>query len=271
MTTDTTVRDRVRRIVGGIERHWLGLWTVLIFAFLYAPIVVIVVFSFEKGTFSTIPWNGFTLQWYQELLDTPGALRALQNSIYVGVIVTTVATVLGTLGAIALVRHEFRLKRAYRILIVAPMTVPGLILGVALLVWFNYLEITTSLRTVIIGQLVFVTPFVVITVSSRMRGFDPRFEEAARDLGASKWTTYRRITLPILMPGIISGALFAFTLSFDDFLIAFFTSGAQNTLPIWIFSTISRGITPVINAISTIALVISMLLIVLSILVQEWL
>lgn len=257
-------QSTLKRAVRSVERNWIRLWTLLVILFLYTPIVVIVLFSFEQGSFSSLPWNGFTLDWYQTLLNTPPAINSIFNSLYVAAFVTTFGTVLGTLGAIALVRHEFRFKQAYRMLVIAPMTIPGLILGVALLMMFNYLEVSRSLRTVIIGQLVFVVPFVAVTVSSRLAGFDPTLEEAARDLGASKWMTYRRVTLPLLAPGIISGALFAFTLSFDDFLIAFFTSGVENTLPVYIFSTIQRAQSPVINAISTVALLISMTVIAIS-------
>jgi len=247
-----------------LEGNWLRIWTVLVLAFLYIPIVVVVLFSFEKGAFSGLPWDGFTLAWYRELMNTPTAIDAIYNSLYVAVVVTTLGTVVGTLGAIALVRHEFRFKQLYRGLLIAPMTIPGLILGIALLMMFNYLQITRTLMTVMVGQLVFVVPFVAVTVSARLRGFDPVLEEAARDLGASRWTVYRRVTLPLLAPGIISGALFAFTLSFDDFLIAFFTSGAQNTLPVYIYSNVIRSTTPVVNAISAVALAVSMTLIVLS-------
>ena len=254
----------LQSVVGVVERNWIRVWAALVFVFLYAPIIVLIVFSFEEGTFSTIPWSGFTLKWYSQLTSDARLISAAMNSLYVGIIVTAVATVLGTLGAVTLVRYQFKLKSIYRVLIIAPMTVPGLILGVALLNWFKYLGFSTSLKTVMIGQLVFVTPFVLITVTSRLRGFDPSLEEAARDLGASKWQTYRRVTLPILMPGIVSGALFAFTLSFDDFLIAFFTSGVQNTLPIYIWSKIQHGTSPVINAISTIVLLFSISLVLLS-------
>ncbi len=266
---DTRGRGTVRSVLSALEANWLRLWTLAVVLFLYTPIIVIILFSFERGSFSGFPWDGFTLRWYRELLASSSALNSIYNSVYVALFVTGIGTVLGTLGAIALVRHEFRFKQLYRALVLAPMTIPGLILGVALLMMFNYLSITRNLQTVIIGQLVFVVPFVLVTVSSRMRGFDPALEEAARDLGASRWTTYRRITLPLLAPGIISGALFAFTLSFDDFLIAFFTSGAQNTLPVYIFSTIQRSQTPVINAISAVALLISMGLILLSLLFRD--
>lgn len=270
MGTDTStdvsiaLNEQVKRLWALVDRYWLGTWAALVFLFLYAPILVLVLFSFEQGTFSTLPWSGFTVEWYEELAGDTRLVRATMNSLYVGVVVTTGATVLGTLGAIALVRQSFRGKKAYRALILAPMTIPGLILGIALLLWFNYLGIDSSLRTVMIGQLVFVTPFVLVTVSARLRGFDPKLEEAARDLGASRWQTYRRVTLPILMPGIVSGALFAFTLSFDDFLIAFFTSGVENTLPIYIWSKIQHGTSPVINAISTLVLLVSIALIVAS-------
>jgi spermidine/putrescine transport system permease protein len=252
-----------------LEGHWLPVWTGLVILFLYTPIFVIVLFSFEKGAFSNLPWDGTTLQWYRELANSSQAINSIKNSLYVAVFVTSLATILGTLGAVSLVRHRFRFKGVYRALLLAPMTIPGLILGVALLMMFNYLSVTRSLQTVIIGQLVFVVPFVAVTVSSRLRGFDPKLEEAARDLGASRWTTYRRVTLPLLAPGIISGALFAFTLSFDDFLIAFFTSGAQNTLPVFIFSTINRTTSPVINAISTVALVVSLTIVFLSLYVED--
>jgi len=251
------------------ERNWLHVWTALVLLFLYTPIIIIVVFSFEQSAFSTLPWSGFTLDWYRELFASGQAINAIYNSVYVAVIVTLVGTLLGTLGAIALVRHSFRGKNVYRALVLAPMTIPGLLLGVALLMMFNYLEISRTLQTVMVGQLVFVTPFVLVTVSSRLRGFDPILEEAARDLGASRWTAYRRVTLPLLAPGIISGGLFAFTLSFDDFLIAFFTSGAQNTLPVYIFSQVQRNTSPVVNAISAIALVVSITIVAASRYVQD--
>ncbi|GAB3314626.1 ABC transporter permease [Haloplanus rallus] len=254
----------VASVVRFVERNWIRAWSALVFLFLYAPIIVLIVFSFERGTFSTVPWDGFTFRWYRQLAANSRLIDAAVNSLYVGAVVTTVATVLGTLGAVTLVRYDFKLKSLYRLLVVAPMTIPGLILGVALLNWFNYIGISTSLKTVMIGQLVFVTPFVLITVTSRLRGFDPAMEEAARDLGASRWQAYRRVTLPILMPGIVSGALFAFTLSFDDFLIAFFTSGVKNTLPIYIWSKIQHGTSPVINAISTLVLLFSISLVLIS-------
>lgn len=255
------VQSALRVAAAGLERYWLHSWTVLVLAFLYTPIVVVVVFSFEKGAFSSLPWDGFTLEWYAELLATPTALDAIYNSLLVAVVVTAVGTTVGTLGAIALVRHEFSLKRLYRSLVVAPMTIPGLILGIALLMLFDYLGVARSLYTVMVGQLVFVVPFVLVTVSARLRGFDRELEDAARDLGASRWRTYRHVTIPLLAPGIISGALFAFTLSFDDFLIAFFTSGPLNTLPVYIYSNVIRSTTPVVNAISAVALLVSMTLI----------
>ena len=252
------------RLTRTVTSNWIRVWAALVFLFLYAPIIVLVVFSFEEGTFSTLPWSGFTLEWYAQMANNGQVLTSTLNSLYVGGVVTVLGTVLGTLGAIALVRYDFTLKKGYRVLVIAPMTIPALILGVALLMWFNYVGISTNLRTVMIGQLVFVTPFVLITVSSRLRGFDPDLEEAALDLGASRVQVYRRVTLPLLLPGIVSGALFAFTLSFDDFLIAFFTSGVKNTLPIFIWSKIQHGTNPVINAISTMVLLFSISLIAVS-------
>ena len=272
-TGEESLQSNVKQfltVLGDIaERYWLPVWTVLVFAFLYAPIVILIIFSFEQGTFSALPWDGFTTEWYSAMLNDDRLIRATFNSLQVGVNVTVAATILGTLGAIALVRGEFRRKGLFRAIVIAPMTIPGLILGIALLIWFDILGISRSLMTVMLGQLVFVTPFVVITVSARLRGFDAELEEAARDLGASRWQTYRHVTLPLLMPGIISGALFAFTLSFDDFLIAFFTSGVENTLPIYIWSKIQHGTDPVINAISAMVLLFSITLIVASELIRR--
>ncbi|SEH43024.1 spermidine/putrescine transport system permease protein [Halopenitus malekzadehii] len=256
-------------VLNAVSGYWMPVWAILVFGFLYAPIAVLILFSFEQGTFSGFPWDGFTMQWYVQMVNDDRLIQSTLNSLYVGAFVTTGATILGTLGAIALVRGSFRRKGLFRALVIAPMTIPGLILGIALLLWFNMIGFNTSLRTVMLGQLVFVTPFVLITVSARLRGFDPELEEAARDLGASKWQTYRRVTLPILMPGIISGALFAFTLSFDDFLIAFFTSGVENTLPIYIWSKVQHGTDPVINAISAMVLLFSISLIVVSELLRQ--
>lgn len=270
MSTDTTgmdgsfVRSTGKAVINLFRGSWLKIWTIIFIIFLYIPIVFVVVFSFERGEFSTLPWGGFTLKWYNTLLNTPIAIEAIYNSLFVAVVVTTLATVLGTLGAIALVRHEFRFKQLYRSLVIAPMTIPGLILGIALLMMFNYFGIKRSLYTVMVGQLVFIVPFVLVTVTARLRGFEQQLEEAARDLGATRWATYRHVTLPLLAPGIISGALFAFTLSFDDFLIAFFTSGPENTLPVYIYSNVIRTTTPVVNAISAVALFVSMTLIILS-------
>ncbi|WP_280536240.1 ABC transporter permease [Halopenitus sp. POP-27] len=266
---ESPIGAAINRVLNAVGSSWMSVWALLVFAFLYAPIAVLILFSFEQGTFSGFPWDGFTMQWYTQMVNDDRLIQSTLNSLYVGAFVTVGATVLGTLGAIALVRGSFRRKGLFRALVIAPMTIPGLILGIALLLWFNVLGFNTSLRTVMLGQLVFVTPFVVITVSARLRGFDPELEEAARDLGASKWQTYRRVTLPILMPGIISGALFAFTLSFDDFLIAFFTSGVQNTLPIYIWSKVQHGTDPVINAISAMVLLFSISLIVASELLRQ--
>lgn len=271
MSTDTSSDQSTtfRNAIRTLERSWLRIWAAAVVLFLYAPIVIVVLFSFEQGAFSTLPWNGFTLEWYRALLDDSAALSSIYNSAIVAVVVTVVGTILGTLGAVALVRNDFRFKQGYRALVIAPMTVPGLILGIALALTFSYLNIGRSLQTIMIGQLVFVTPFVLVTVSARLRGYDPTLEEAARDLGAGKLTVYKRITLPLMAPGIISGALFAFTLSWDDFLIAFFTSGAQDTLPVYIFSTIQRAQSPIINAISTLALLVSIVLIGASLLLRK--
>jgi spermidine/putrescine transport system permease protein len=282
----TTVQQGLRQFT----RQWLGIYAVLAFGFLYLPILVLVVYSFNDSRFNAV-WRGFTLKWYESLfqgtsslgliqtsatsLNSDGVMTALQMSLWVAVISTAIATVLGTALAIAMEQYRFRGKTAIDALIYLPIVIPEITMGIALLVLFTLvfrlLENLTGLRlalgvpTVIIGHVVSTLSFVTVVVRARLADLDPSLAEAAMDLGAGKWRILRRITLPLIWPAILSGALLAFTLSLDDFVVTFFISGVgATTLPLFVYGMIKFSVTPAINAISTIMLVVSIVLVIAS-------
>ena len=251
--------------VGKLPDRALFLFSVLIYAFLYAPILVLMFFSFNSSK-STQTWTGFSIKWYGELLRDQTILDAFFNSIKVGVTATLIATVIGTLTALALTRHNFRGKLAADTTIYAATVMPEIVVGVSLLVFFVAtlvpLGIELGIATIVIAHVAFTISFVTIVVRARLAGMDQSLEEAAQDLGANPVTTFLRVTLPLILPGVMAGALLAFTLSFDDFVITFFVSGVgSGTLPLKIYSMIKFGVTPVINALSTVVLVTTMILI----------
>ncbi len=243
----------------------LFLFSVLIYAFLYAPILVLMLFSFNS-TRSTQTWTGFSTEWYVALLGDESIHQAFFNSMKVGVTATLIATVIGTLTALALTRHDFRGKLAADTTIYAATVMPEIVVGVSLLVFFVAtlipLGIELGIATIVIAHVAFTISFVTIVVRARLAGMDESLEEAAQDLGANPVTTFMRVTLPLILPGVMAGALLAFTLSFDDFVITFFVSGVgSSTLPLKIYSMIKFGVSPVINALSTVVMVSTMVLI----------
>jgi spermidine/putrescine transport system permease protein len=251
--------------LGSITDRALFLFSVLIYAFLYAPILVLIFFSFNSSK-STQNWTGFSTKWYGTLLRDQTILDAFSNSMKVGVTATVIATVIGTLTALALTRHRFRGKLVADSTIYAATVMPEIVVGVSLLVFFVAtflpLGIELGIVTIIIAHVAFTASFVTIVVRARLAGMDESLEEAAQDLGANPVTTFLRVTLPLILPGVMAGALLAFTLSFDDFVITFFVSGVgSSTLPLKIYSMVKFGVTPVINALSTVILVATMLLI----------
>ena len=249
------------RGLGKIPDRALFLLAVLIYLFLYAPIFVLMFFSFNSSR-STQVWTGFSTQWYGELLSDETVLDAFRTSIVVGVTATAIATVIGTLTALALTRHHFRGKTFADSAIYAATVMPEIVVGVSLLVFFVAIQFTLGITTIIIAHVAFTISFVTIVVRARLSGMDRSVEEAAQDLGASPVQTFLRVTLPLILPGVMAGALLAFTLSFDDFVITFFVSGVESTtLPIKIWSMIKFGVSPVINALSTVVLVATMILI----------
>ena len=241
----------------------LGAGSIVVYAFLYAPILVLMVLSFN-GSGSTSTWGGFSTQWYQELLDSQDLLDALKNTVFVATVVTAISVVLGTLLALGLERTVR--SSLLDSVVFLPAVAPDIVLAIGLLSFFTLVGVSLGLRTIIAAHVVFDMIFVAAIVRTRLGYFDHSIEEAAQDLGANRTATFVRVTLPLIAPGIAAGALVAFTLSFDEFIIAFFTSGPPGvTFPIRVYSRIRFGLTPVINAAATVLLVISFTLILIAV------
>ncbi|KAB8143877.1 ABC transporter permease [Chloroflexia bacterium SDU3-3] len=261
-------------------RTWLlGAEAALMYVYLFAPIVVLVIFSFTSDPFG-IRWTGFTLNWYAKLLSNTRLIDATIHTLTVATLSTLVATVLGTMLALAMERYRFRGRSATDTLLYLPIVIPEIVLAVALLSFFAFafnlaeslfgIHMQQGMATVVIAHVTFSVAFVVVTVRTSLRGFDQRLEEAAMDLGASRFQTFRRVTFPLILPGIIGGALLAFTLSLDDFIISLFVAGPGTLLlPVEVYNRVKRSVTPEINAISTLMLLFSMALVGLSQLVQR--
>jgi spermidine/putrescine transport system permease protein len=243
-----------------------GIWG---YFFLYAPILILIVFSFNSSRFVS-SWGGVSLRWYRQLFNDAAMASALKNSLIVAVSSTLLSTVFGTMVALAMERHQFFAKMAFDALLYLPIIIPDIAMAVMLLLFFVMAKISLSLGTIIISHVAFNISFVAVVVRARLVGFDRSLEEAAQDLGANGLQTFWRITLPLLMPGILGGALLAFTLSLDDFVITFFTAGVgSTTLPLRIYSMVKLGVTPEINALSTLLVLASMTLVIGSLLLQR--
>jgi spermidine/putrescine transport system permease protein len=236
-----------------------------LFAFLYAPVAVLVLLSFNESGLPTV-WSGFSTKWYGALAENAEILGAARNTLTVALAATAVSTVLGTMLAFGLERRARR-ARGLEALAFAPMIIPDVVLAVALLSFFSWLEVRLGLHTIVIAHVVFDLAFVSAVVRARLRGFDWAMVEASRDLGAPPLTTFLRVTLPQIAPGVAAGALLAFTLSVDEFIIAFFTAGAGRssvTLPMQIYAMIRFGVTPEINALATLVMGVSALALLVS-------
>ena len=236
-------------------RGGLALVAAATMAFLYLPIAFLILFSFEKADTPGFPITGLTLHWYEKMLSDSAIHSALFNSVVVAVVVAILATTIGTMAAFPLVRGGIRFPGAARILFTLPIMIPGVLLGLGLLVFITLLGIKLGLHTVIAGHLVFTTPFVVLIVAARLQGFDRHLEWAAADLGANNRQSLRHIVLPLIAPAIVAGALLSVTLSIDEFVVTFFTIGPQLTLPLYIITQIKFGVTPEVNALATVILV----------------
>jgi spermidine/putrescine transport system permease protein len=238
---------------------------VLVLAFFYLPILLLVVNSFNPARFST-HWQGFSLVWYGRLFQSPEIWQALKNTLIIAVSVTAVSVVLGTAAAFALHRYgASRLQRFHYTLIYTPLVVPEILMGIGLLMFFVAAGVPLGLFTIFLAHVTFCVSYVAMTVLARLQDFDFSMTEAARDLGASPWQSARKVLIPMLMPGIVAGALLAFTLSVDDFVITFFVAGpGSTTLPLRIYSMIKFGAPPMINALSTLLLAVTLTAVLLS-------
>jgi spermidine/putrescine transport system permease protein len=246
-----------------VRRQPLALWVAAGagYAFLYIPLVIVVAYSFNNSRLNA-EWVGFTFDWYTRLFHDQDMLAAAGNSLLIALTASAVSTVLGTMAGVALYRQRSRLLS---ILVLAPIAIPEILMGVSLLIFFVLLNFTLGLVSVALAHIAFCIGFVAIVVRARLAGMDELLTEAARDCGASPWNAFRYITLPLIMPGVIAGALMAFTLSIDDFVITFFTAGAGTvTLPLQIYSMIKIAVTPEVNAVSSLLMLLTLALIIVA-------
>jgi spermidine/putrescine transport system permease protein len=236
----------------------LNISSTLVYLFLYIPLVVMVVFSFNDSKLNA-EWVGFTFKWYEVLFNDDEMLHAALNSLIIAALASGVATVLGTLAGMAI--YKFRLK-VLPPLVMAPIAMPDILMGVSLLLMFILLNMSLGMVSITLSHITFCIGFVALSVQARMSSMDASLTEAARDLGATPWQCFCKVTLPLLAPGIIAGALMAFTLSIDDFVITFFTAGVGSaTLPLQIYSMVKIAVTPEVNAISTLLMVLTLVII----------
>jgi spermidine/putrescine transport system permease protein len=242
----------------------------LSYLFLYAPMIVLLIFSFNATRFASGTWKGFTINWYLELFQDEAIGAALRNSLYIGITSTIISTVFGTMVSLAMERYRFWGKLTFDALLYLPIIIPDIAMAVMLLIFFVQVKMPLGRYTIIISHVAFNISFVAVVVRARLAQFDTSLEEAAQDLYANNWQTFYRVTLPLLMPGILAGALMAFTLSLDDFVITFFTAGpGSTTLPLRIYSLVKLGVTPEINALSAVMLMASFVLVLISFILQK--
>ncbi len=251
------------------RKGWMKLVILANFVFLYFPIVALVAFSFNDSK-RNITWQGFTLKYYAQAYNNEALQAAFLNSLIIATTSTVVSTTLGTMLGLALYRYRFPFKEPFDGWIHLPIVIPEICMGVAMLAFFAWANIPLGLFAVTVSHIAFSVPFVAVVVRSRMSGFDESLEEASRDLGASQWQTFWNVTFPYLVPGAVAGALLALTLSLDDFVITFFTSGpGSTTFPIKIYSMVRFSVTPEVNAASTVLIVLTLTLTVVAMVIQS--
>lgn len=257
------------------KRLWMRAWVGLVLFFLYAPLITLVAFSFNDSK-RNILWRGFTLKYYEKALDNDSLMVAMGNSLTIAFISTIVSVIIGALAAVMLWRFRFPGKTATEGAMALPIVVPEICMGVAMLVFFAKIGFPTdlpwpfSLGAIIIAHITFCFPFVTMVVRSRLTSFNREEEEAAKDLGASEWQAFRDVLLPHMKPGLVAGALLAFTLSLDDFVITFFTSGPNTiTFPVKVYSMVRFSVTPEVNAASALLIALTVILTTIALKVQS--
>ncbi len=255
MTVDARPR---RQVLPFIRRHALTAYAAIAFVYLFLPVVLVILFSFnDVGGRFNYSWEGFTLDSWRSVFQTaefggvPGLFDSLLVSLRLAFLSSLGATVLGTLIALALVRYNFRGRSTTNLLLFLPMATPEVVMGSSILALFLALRFSLGMVTLLIAHILFNISYVVVTVKARLQGFDRHLEEAAMDLYANEWETFRRVTLPMIMPGVFAAFLLAFALSFDDFIISNFNSGQTVTFPLYIFGAAQRGIPPEVNVLGT--------------------
>jgi spermidine/putrescine transport system permease protein len=258
-----TSRDRLRTMA-------LGTWAVLALVYLFVPIFIVALYSFNspEGRFN-FTWSGFTLDQWKDPFAVQGLGDALANSLLIGALATAIAVVLGTFMALALVRHRFRGRSTADGLVFLPLATPEVVLGAALLGLFLTSSVPRGFTTILIAHVMFTLGYVVVTIKARLEGMDVHLEEAAMDLGATEWTTIRRITLPLIAPGIAAAALLAFAISIDDFVITTFNAGQTSTFPLFIYGASRQGVPPQVNVLATALLLLVLALMFVNLAVQR--
>ena len=261
MTATTTERPARRGVRGRWGDRLLYGYTWLIIVWLFLPIGVMIAFGFNdaKGRLN-LTWQGFTVKWYARLFSVPDLTTALVNSLTIAVVATLCSTVLGTLIGLALGRYRFRGQGSLNLVQFAAISAPETVMGASLLSFFVQLNVGRGYWTIVIAHVMFSLSFVAVTVRSRVLTLDPAIDEAARDLGAGGWTAFRLVTLPMIFPAVLAGALLAFALSIDDFIITSFNSGSTLTFPLWIWGAQKNGLPPQVNVMGTLIFVAGILL-----------
>src|SRR3954464_7508243 len=252
-------------------RHWaLGIWSALALLYLFIPVFIVVLFSFNdnKGRFN-FTWQGFTLRHWQHPFADSDLSKALTNSVEIALISTAIATALGTFMAMALVRYRFRGRSTVDFFVFLPLSSPEVVLGAALLAMFLTVNINTGFITIVIAHVMFTMSYVVVTVKARLEGMDRHIEEASMDLGATEWVTFRKITLPMIAPGVAAAAMLAAAISFDDYVITSFNAGQTQTFPLFIFGATRQGVPAEVNVLATILLLAVLVLMGLNVLIQR--
>jgi spermidine/putrescine transport system permease protein len=264
------VPDRRPTLGTRLGRLVLPVFTGLAVLYLFLPIAVMIAFSFnDPAGRQNITWQGFTLQNYLDVWSRPDVTGPMANSLIVAVVATLIATIIGTLIGMALTRYEFRGRSGLNLLIFIPMATPEIIMGASLLSLFVTAGVQRNLVTVVIAHVMFNISYVVVTVRARIAGFNRSLEEAAMDLGADEWTTFRKVTFPLIFPGILAAALLAFALSIDDYVITSFVAGRSITFPLWVFGVSRLGVPPEVNVLGTLIFVVALVFIAIQVWTQR--
>jgi spermidine/putrescine transport system permease protein len=258
------------RAWAAVKYHVLTVYAACAFIYLLLPIAVVIAFSFNDpaGRFN-YTWQGFTLDNWKNWDAIPGLVDAMGLSLQIAALSSIVATALGTLIGLALVRHDFRGRGSTNLLIFLPMSTPEIVLGASLLTLFLTMNVATGFVTILVAHIMFNISYVVVTVKARLVGFDRHLEEAAADLGANEWATFRKVTLPLIAPAILAALLLTFALSVDDFVITYFNSGSEITFPLFVWGAARVGVPPQVNVIGTLIFVVALVLMLVNILLQR--